>query len=53
MFSTWFPRGLSHLAMTLINEGDTVLVPNPSYPVFKDGPLIAGARIVEMPLLKK
>ena len=46
-------EGLSHLAMTLINEGDTVLVPNPSYPVFKDGPLIAGARIVEMPLLKK
>lgn len=46
-------EGLSHLAMTLINEGDTVLVPNPSYPVFKDGPLIAGARIVEMPLLKE
>lgn len=46
-------EGLSYLAMTLINEGDTVLVPNPSYPVFKDGPLIAGARIVEMPLLKK
>lgn len=46
-------EGLSHLAMTLINEGDTVLVPNPSYPVFKDGPLIAGAKIVEMPLLKE
>ena len=46
-------EGLSHLAMTLINEGDTVLVPDPSYPVFKDGPLIAGARIVEMPLLKE
>lgn len=46
-------EGLSHIAMTLINEGDTVLVPNPSYPVFKDGPLIAGARIVEMPLLKE
>ncbi|MFQ8705847.1 MAG: aminotransferase class I/II-fold pyridoxal phosphate-dependent enzyme [Thomasclavelia sp.] len=46
-------EGLSHLAMILINEGDTVLVPNPSYPVFKDGPLIAGARIVEMPLLKE
>lgn len=46
-------EGLSHLAMILINEGDTVLVPNPSYPVFKNGPLIAGARIVEMPLLKE
>lgn len=46
-------EGLSHLAMTLINEGDTVLVPNPSYPVFKDGPLIAGARIIDMPLLEE
>ena len=46
-------EGLSHLAMTLIDEGDTVLIPNPSYPIFKDGPLIAGARIVEMPLLKE
>ena len=39
--------------MILINEGDTVLVPNPSYSIFKDSPLIAGARIVEMPLLKE
>lgn len=46
-------EGLSHLAMTLINEGDTVFVPNPSYPVFKDGPLIAGARIIDMPLLEE
>lgn len=46
-------EGLSHLAMTLINDGDIVLVPNPSYPIFKDGPLLAGAKIVEMPLLKE
>ena len=46
-------EGLSHLGMILVNEGDIVLVPNPSYPVFKDGPLIAGAKIVEMPLLKE
>ncbi len=39
--------------MTLIDENDIVLVPNPSYPIFKDGPLIAGAKIVEMPLLKE
>lgn len=46
-------EGLSHLGMTLIDENDIVLVPNPSYPIFKDGPLIAGAKIVEMPLLKE
>lgn len=46
-------EGLSHIAMTLINEGDVVLVPNPSYPIFKDGALLAGARIVDMPLKKE
>lgn len=46
-------EGLSHLAMTIVNEGDTVLVPNPSYPIFKDGPLLAGAKIVDMPLIKE
>ena len=46
-------EGLSHLGMTLIDEGDIVLVPNPSYPIFKEGPLIAGAKIIEMPLLKE
>ena len=46
-------EGLSHLAMTIINDGDTVLVPNPSYPIFRDGPLLAGARVVDMPLKKE
>lgn len=46
-------EGLSHLAMTIINDGDVVLVPNPSYPIFRDGPLIAKAKIVYMPLLKE
>ena len=43
-------EGLAHLAMTLINDSDIVLVPNPSYPIFKDGPLLANANIVDMPL---
>lgn len=46
-------EGLSHLAMTIVNEDDTVLVPNPSYPIFRDGPLLAGARVVDMPLKKE
>lgn len=46
-------EGLSHIAMTIINDGDTVLVPNPSYPIFKDGALLAGANIVDMPLKKE
>jgi len=46
-------EGLSHIAMTIINDGDVVLVPNPSYPIFKDGALLAGAKIVDMPLKKE
>lgn len=42
--------GLSHLALTIADEGDTVLVPDPCYPVFADGPALAGARLVYMPL---
>lgn len=46
-------EGLSHLAMTIVNEGDVVLVPNPSYPIFKDGPLLAQAHVIDMPLKKE
>ena len=46
-------EGLSHLAMTIVDDGDVVLVPNPSYPIFKDGPLLAGARVIDMPLKKE
>lgn len=43
--------GLAHLALALINPGDTVLVPDPGYPVFGEGPLLAEARLVRLPLL--
>jgi len=46
-------EGLSHLALTLVDEGDIVLVQNPCYPIFKDGPLLAGAKIIGMPLKKE
>lgn len=46
-------EGLSHLALTIINDGDVVLVPNPSYPIFKDGPMFANATVVDMPLLEE
>lgn len=45
--------GLSHLALTIVNEGDIVLVQDPCYPIFRDGPLLAGAKVVSMPLLKE
>ena len=42
--------GLAHLPLALLNPGDTVLVPNPGYPIFSGGPLIASAELYEMPL---
>ncbi|MEM1484691.1 aminotransferase class I/II-fold pyridoxal phosphate-dependent enzyme [Oscillospiraceae bacterium PP1C4] len=42
-------EGLAHIALTIADEGDTVLVPDPCYPVFGGGPLIAGAKLHYMP----
>ena len=41
--------GLSHIALTIVNRGDVVLVPDPGYPIFADGPALAGAELVYMP----
>lgn len=46
-------EGLSHIALAIVNEGDVVLVPDPCYPAFADGPLLAGARLYYMPQQKK
>lgn len=46
-------EGLAHLALTLSDEGGTVLVPDPCYPVFGDGPHIAGANLFYMPLRRE
>lgn len=42
--------GLAHLALCLINPGDVILVPDPGYPIFTAGPMVAGAKIYRMPL---
>lgn len=46
-------EGLSHIAFTIADEGDLVLVPDPCYPVFGDGPQIAGADLWYMPQKKE
>lgn len=45
--------GLSHIALTIVDPGDTVLVQDPCYPVFADGPALAGAKLYYMPLKKE
>jgi len=38
-------EGLAHLAMATLDRGDTVLVPNPAYPIHPYGVVLAGAEV--------
>ena len=44
-------EGIAHLALATLDRGDSVLVPNPSYPIHIYGPVIAGADIQQVPLM--
>ena len=44
-------EGLAHLMLATLDRGDTVLVPNPSYPIHLWGAVIAGADIRSVPLV--
>ena len=43
-------EGLAHLMLATLERGDTVLVPNPSYPIHIYGAVIAGADIRSVPI---
>src|SRR6266568_4103218 len=43
-------EGIAHLCLATLDRGDTVLVPNPSYPIHIYGPVIAGAHVVSVPV---
>ena len=43
-------EGISHLCLAILDANDTVLVPNPSYPIHIYGPAIAGAHVVSVPV---
>lgn len=43
-------EGLAHLALAMLGPGDTVLVPNPAYPIHPYGSVIAGADIMYVPV---
>ncbi|SPA56367.1 alanine transaminase [Cupriavidus taiwanensis] len=44
-------EGLAHLMLATLDRGDTVLVPDPSYPIHIYGAVIAGADIRSVPLV--
>jgi alanine-synthesizing transaminase len=43
-------EGIAHLAMAVVDRGDAVLVPNPSYPIHPFGFIIAGADVRHIPI---
>jgi alanine-synthesizing transaminase len=43
-------EGLAHLMLAALDRGDTVLVPDPSYPIHIYGAVIAGADIRSVPI---
>lgn len=44
-------EGVGHLGLALLDPGDTVLVPDPCYPVFEAGAKIADAKLEYYPLV--
>jgi aspartate/methionine/tyrosine aminotransferase len=46
-------EGIMHICMTYINEGDSVLIPNPGYPTYKSAAKIAGGNAVDYTLTKE
>ncbi|QJW44918.1 aminotransferase class I/II-fold pyridoxal phosphate-dependent enzyme [bacterium BFN5] len=43
-------EGLAHISLCLVNPNDVVLIPDPGYPIYSAGPLMAGAQLYHMPL---
>jgi LL-diaminopimelate aminotransferase len=43
-------EGLAHLALAFIDPGDEALVPDPGYPVYEIGTMLAGGSSISMPL---
>lgn len=48
---TWGSKdGIAHLPWAITNPGDTIAVPDPAYPVYQIGAVLAGARVHKMPV---
>ncbi len=46
-------EGIFHLPYAFIDPGDIALVPDPGYPVYETGTILAGGEAVLMPLLER
>lgn len=45
--------GIAHLPWAVTNPGDTVVVPDPAYPVYEIGAVLAGCRVARTPLTRE
>lgn len=45
-------EGIAHFPLAFLNQGDISLVPDPSYPPYKGGTILAGGKPYLMPLLE-
>ncbi|SDZ94524.1 LL-diaminopimelate aminotransferase [Thalassobacillus cyri] len=43
-------EGIAHMAMTVLNPGDTALIPDPGYPVYRSAVHLAGGKPAYLPL---
>ncbi|CAK7008288.1 MAG: Glutamate-pyruvate aminotransferase AlaC [Desulfovibrio sp.] len=43
-------EGLAHLSLAMLEPGDVVLAPDPTYPIHKYAPVIAGADVRSVPI---
>ncbi|MDZ5473888.1 LL-diaminopimelate aminotransferase [Bacillus sp. 31A1R] len=46
-------EGIAHIIPTLVDPGEYVLIPDPSYPVYRMATLLANGKYHNMPLLKE
>jgi LL-diaminopimelate aminotransferase len=46
-------EGIAHLPFVVMNEGDTCLIPDPTYPTYRTGVVLAGGRIHDVALEEK
>lgn len=44
-------EGLAHVAQAFTDPGDVVLVPDPGYPIYMAGPVLAGCQLYPVPCL--
>ena len=43
-------EGIAHLALAILDQGDVVLAPTPTYPIHQYGCIIAGAQVQGVPM---